>query len=123
MEWLIKQITGIPSKKAIYQGTSGQDGGIGRHVSPSHATTKRITTKSKNNSQNFQKIKLYGSLTTKDLKKPQSSRWVGWAEMQRWGREVRRGGAAQRGSGGGGMGKGGPTFMCGGQKLGGIPWQ
>ena len=33
-----------------------------------------------NNTQNSQKIELYGSLTTKDLKKPHLSRWVGGAE-------------------------------------------
>ena len=37
-----------------------------------------------NNTQNYQKIERYGSLTTKDLKKPHSSRWVGGAELQRW---------------------------------------
>ena len=35
-----------------------------------------------NNTQNCQKIELYGSLTTKDLKKPYSPRQVGGAEMQ-----------------------------------------
>ncbi|KAF6095114.1 hypothetical protein HJG60_012086 [Phyllostomus discolor] len=45
-----------------------------------------------NNTQNCQKIELYGSLTTKDLKKSPSSRWVGGAEMEtRWrGEEVWR---------------------------------
>ena len=62
--------------------TSGQDGGVGRHVSPPCATTKRITTQSQNNTQNCQKTEPYGSLATKDLKKPHSSRWVGGAEMQ-----------------------------------------
>ena len=47
---------------------------------PPH-TTKRTTTnlKTKNN-QNCQKIKLYGSLTTKELKKKYSSRLVGGVE-------------------------------------------
>ena len=79
--------------------TSGQDGGIGRHTSPPHITTKRIATKSQNNTQNCQKIKLYGSLTTKDLKKPNSSKQVGGAETQRQGREMRRYHVARRGSG------------------------
>ena len=35
---------------------------------------------------------------------------------------MRRHGAGQRGSSSGG-GAGGPTFMCGGKKLGGIPWE
>ena len=46
-------------------------------------TTKRRTTtnlKTKNN-QNCQKIELYGSLTTKELKKKHSFRLVGGAEM------------------------------------------
>ena len=42
---------------------------------------KGITTKSQNNTQNCQKIKLYGSLTTRDLKEsfiqPHPYRWVG----------------------------------------------
>ena len=48
----------------------GQDGGIGRYASPPHTTKRRITTnlKTKNN-QNCQKIKLYGSPTTNELKK------------------------------------------------------
>ena len=57
--------------------TSGQDGGISRHTVPPH-TTKRSTTtnlKAKNN-QNCQKIELYGSPTTKDLKKKHLSRPV-----------------------------------------------
>ena len=37
-----------------------------------------------NNNQNCRKIKLYGSLTTKDLKKPQSCRQEGGVESQRW---------------------------------------
>ena len=41
-----------------------------------------------NNTQNYQKIELYGSPTTKDLKKPHSSRWVGGVELQRQGGEV-----------------------------------
>ena len=36
-----------------------------------------------NNTQNHQKIKLYGSPATKDLKKPHSSRQVGREETQR----------------------------------------
>ena len=35
-----------------------------------------------NITHNHQKIKPYGSLTTKDLKKPHSSRWVRGVEMQ-----------------------------------------
>ena len=32
-----------------------------------------------NNTQNRQKIQLYGSMTTKDLKRPHSLRWAGGA--------------------------------------------
>ena len=35
------------------------------------------------NTLNHQKIKLYGSPTTKDMKKPHSSRWVSGAETLR----------------------------------------
>ena len=48
---------------------------------PPHTTKRRTTTnlKTKNN-QNCQKIELYGSLTTKELKKKHSSRLVGGVE-------------------------------------------
>ena len=92
--------------------TFGQDGGIGRHASPPLTTIKRITThlKTKYN-QNCQKIKLYGSLTTEDLKRKYSSRWVGEVEGEPGQRGHRV--AAHR--------MGGPTFTCGGLKLGGTP--
>ena len=50
---------------------------------PPH-TTKRRATK---NDENCQKIKLYGSLTTKELKKKHSSRPVGWVETDRQAKE------------------------------------
>ena len=51
---------------------------------PSRSTTRRITSNLKTiNTQNCQKIKLYFGLTTKDLKKPYSPRWVGGAEIGR----------------------------------------
>ena len=52
-------------------------------------TTKRRTTtnlKTKNN-QNSQKIEVYGSPTTKELKKKHSFRPVGGVEMGSWGGE------------------------------------
>ena len=56
---------------------------------PPHTTKRRTTTnlKTKNN-QNCQKIKVYGSLTTKEIKKKHSSRPVegvetSWAERTR----------------------------------------
>ena len=50
--------------------TSGQDGGIGRYALHPHIMKRRTTTnlRTKTN-QNCQKIELYGSLTTKELKK------------------------------------------------------
>ena len=51
-------------------------------------TTKRTTTNSKTkNNQNCQKIKLYGSPTTKELKKKHSFGLVRGAEMGSQGRE------------------------------------
>ena len=51
-------------------------------------TTKRRTTTNiktnKQNNQNCQKIELYGSLTTNELKKTHSSRRVGGADTGRW---------------------------------------
>ena len=48
-------------------------------------TIRRITTNVKTkNTQNCQKIVLYGSPTTKDLKKLFSSRWVGEVELGSW---------------------------------------
>ena len=80
-------------------GTSGQDGGIGRYTLPLH-TSKRTTTNLKtNNNQNCQKIKLYGSLTTMELKKKHSPRPGG--EAQRIHGKVVAGRA------------GSPTFACG----------
>ena len=55
---------------------------------PPYTTKRRTTTnlKTKNN-QNYQNIKLYGSLTSKELKKKFASRLVGGEEMGRQGRE------------------------------------
>ena len=59
---------------------SGQVGGIDRYTLLPHTTKRRTTTslKTKNN-QNCQKIELYGSLTTRNLKKC-SSRLIGGTE-------------------------------------------
>ena len=67
---------------------SGQDGGIGRYTVSPRTTKRRTTTnlKTKNN-QNCQKIELYGSQTTKELKKKHSPRLVGGAEMGSQGRK------------------------------------
>ena len=68
--------------------TSGQGGGVGRYTLPPRTTKRRTTTnlKTKNN-QNYQKIELYGSPTTKELNKKFSSRLVGGAKMGSQGRE------------------------------------
>ena len=66
-------------------GTSGQDGSIGRYTLPPCTTKKRTITNLKpKNNQNCKKIKLYGSPTTKEIKKKHSSRLVGGAG---WGGE------------------------------------
>ena len=63
---------------------------------PPH-TTKRRATK---NDENCQKIKLYGSLTTKELKKKHSSRPVGGEETSSQGREdIWQGGSWRTGVG------------------------
>ena len=64
-----------------------QDGDIGRYTLPPWTTKRRTTTnlKTKNN-PNCQNIELYGSLTTKELKKKHSSRLVG-GEIGSCGRE------------------------------------
>ena len=53
-------------------GASSQYGGVGRFTVPPR-TTKTTNLKTKNY-QNCQKIELYGSLTTKELKEKHSSR-------------------------------------------------
>ena len=72
--------------RKLHIGTSSQDGDIGRYILPPCTTKRRTTTnlKTKNN-QNCQKIELYGSLTTKKLKKKHSSILVGGSEMGSWG--------------------------------------
>ena len=57
------------------------DGGVGIYTLPSRTIQRRTTTnlKTKNN-QNCQKVKLYGSLTTKELKKKHSLRLIGEVE-------------------------------------------
>ena len=70
---------------------------------PPH-TTKRIITSLKKNIQNFQKIKLYGSPTTKELKKKYSSNQL---EEWKWaaGEESTYAKAVADGTGS-------PTFTC-----------
>ena len=77
--------------------TSGQNGGIGRYTLPPCTTKRRTTTNFRiKNNQNCQKIKLYGSPTTKELKKKHSFRQVGGAEMgSRSGENAEQGGGWQ----------------------------
>ena len=65
----------------ITTGTSGQDGDVGRHTLLPCTTNRKTTTnlKTKNN-QICQKIELYGSQTTKNVKEEtfiQTWRWCG----------------------------------------------
>ena len=93
--------------------TSGQDGGIGRHTVPRH-TTKNRTTKNlkRKNNQNCQKIELYASLTTRELKKKHSFRLVGGAEMGSQAERIQGEVAAGRLSEGAAGGLGGPISTC-----------
>ena len=63
------------------------NGGISGYTVPPHTTKRRTTNLKTKNNQNCQKIKLYGTLTTKELKKKHLSRTVGGADMGHWGRE------------------------------------
>ena len=70
--------------KKLKTSTTGQDGGMARYMCSQ--TTKRKTTtnlKTKNN-QNYQDVELYGSPTTKELKKKHSFRLVGGADTGSW---------------------------------------
>ena len=78
--------------QTVLSWTSGQDGGIGRYILPPRTTKRRTTTNLKTrNNQNCQKVKLYGSPTTKELKKKHSFRLVGGVETG----SVGRGGVAR----------------------------
>ena len=84
------------------------------HFASSHNQKKDKKFKTKNN-QNFQKIELYGSPTTKELKKKPSFILVGRAETGSQGREDRWQGGSWRTRVGEAVagGPGGPTFVCG----------
>ena len=57
--------------------TYGQDGGIDRYTLPPCRTKTKTTQKLKTkNNKNSQKIELYGSPTTKELKKKHSHRLI-----------------------------------------------
>ena len=77
--------------------TPRQDGGIGRYTLLPHTTKRKITTNLKTKyNQNCQKTELYGSLMNKELKKKDSFRLVGGAEMHRWGGDDPRQGGSWR---------------------------
>ena len=68
--------------RKIKLGRSGQDGGIGRDPSLPCTTKRRITTNLKSiNNQQYQKSKLHGTPTTKELKKI-STRTT--SQVRRW---------------------------------------
>ena len=98
-----------------YMQTSGQDGGIRRYTLPPNTTKGRTTTNLKTKSnQNCQKIELYGSPTTKELKKKYSFRLE---EGQRQAARVERTcgkAVAEDRAGEAVAGRpGSPTFACG----------
>ena len=92
---------------------SCQDGGIGRYTLPPCKTKRKTTTnlKTKNN-QNWQKMELCGSLTTKELKKKHSSRPVGGVEMGSRVERTRGKVVAGRPGKAETCRPGGPTFAC-----------
>ena len=67
--------------------TSIQGGGVSRYTLPPCTNKRRTTNLKTKNNQTCQKIKLYGSPTTKELKRKHSSRLVGGAETGGWGGE------------------------------------
>ena len=72
---------------------------------PPHTTKRRTTNLKRKITRTARKIKLYGSSTTKELKKKHSFRPVGRVEMGSWGREDQADKAV--------AGRvGGPTFEC-----------
>ena len=75
----------------------------------------RTTNLKTKNNKNCQKIELYVSLTTKELKKKHSLRLVGGVEMGSWGREDtwQDSGWGTRAGKVAGGGLGSPTFECG----------
>ena len=73
-------------KNKVYAFASSQDRGVGRYTVPPHTTKRTRNLKTKNN-HNCQKIKLYGTLTTKEFKKKHSFRLVGGVETGSRGRE------------------------------------
>ena len=94
--------------------TSSQDGRLGRYSMPPQTTKRRTTTnlKTKNN-QKCQKIEVYGSLTTTELKKKHSSRLVVGMETSSWVERTHGKVVAGRPGKAVADGADGPTFACG----------
>ena len=68
-------------------GIDKQDGGIDKHSSPPCTNTTKLQLNYRTIiTQNCQKIELYGSGTTKELKKPHSPRWIGGGKGWRLGK-------------------------------------
>ena len=79
----------------MYIGSSRPYGSISRNPSLSHIAKRRITTNLKSiNNQKHQKIKLHGTLTTKELKKKstRTTRLVRWQTLRADSEKSRRGG-------------------------------
>ena len=69
-------------EKRVFR-SSSQDGGISRNtLLPCTTKRRKPSNLKRKNNKNCHKIKLYGSLTTKELKKKHSSRLVGGAEIR-----------------------------------------
>ena len=78
-KWWWKKIS-LKKNKIEY---SAQDAGVSKQSLPLHTTTEKLQLDYKTSiTHNHQKIKMYGSLTTKELKKSHSSRRVGGLERQ-----------------------------------------
>ena len=75
------------------------------HYASSHNKRRTTTNLKTKNNQNCQNIELYGSQTTKELKKKHSFRLVGGVEMGRQAERTHH--KAEAG------GPGSPTFACG----------
>ena len=76
----IQPVLQVKSKRE----TSGQGGAVGRYTVPTCTTKRTITNLKTKNNHNCQKIELYESPITKELKKKHSSRSVGVVETGSW---------------------------------------
>ena len=95
-------------------GTSSQGGGIGRYFASLYNQEKDNNKFKNKHNQNCQKIELYRSPTTKELKKKHSSRLIGGADTGSQGREdSQKGGSWRTEANEVAAGRvGSPTFAC-----------